>query len=175
MPSRRPQTSAWSGLWLGVFALVLTVGVAGCASSRSTEDVPNDREKVLGTWEYRTDGIRALQRGTLRITTRDGTLVGQLQDSWRGRIDAQVTLRGGTIQLEIDRLRLVGELRADRFTASARRPIWDVTGGFSQRSSTGILVAQRVRRATLWNSSPDLGCPSLLREASYACSPLRLW
>lgn len=171
MRPRRPLTSAWSGRGFVLLALTLTVGFAGCASSRSAEDVITDRERVLGTWEYRTDGIRALQRGTLRITTRDGILVGRLQDSWRGRLDAQITLRGGTIQLEIDRLRLVGELRADRFTASARRPVWDVSGGVSRRRSTGFLVAQRVRRGTIWTSPTDLSCPSLLREVSYACSP----
>jgi hypothetical protein len=143
----------------------------GCTSSRTAEEIAADRARVLGTWTYRTDNISALQRGTLRISVHDGKLVGRIQDTWRGALDARVYLRGAHLELQLDRVQITGDLVDDRFKGLVHQPIWEGVRGDPWRGSTGYFVARRVRRESTADEHRDFGCPSLLRESSYACSP----
>jgi len=70
--------------WIAA-ALVLALGLSAC-SSRTAEEIADDRAQVLGTWRYETDGIGDLQRGTLQIHVHDGELVGRFRDRWRGQV-----------------------------------------------------------------------------------------
>lgn len=156
--------------WIAA-ALVLALALTAC-SSRTAEEIADDRAQVLGTWEYQTDGIRSLQRGTLQITERDGKLVGQIQDSWRGRIEARVDVRGPYMALDFDRLRITGQLERGRFAGSVRNELWDVSHSRTHGGSDGYFVARRVHSKSTMDEVTDFGCASLLHESSYACSAL---
>lgn len=155
--------------WIAA-ALVLAVGLSAC-TSRTAEEIAEDRARVLGSWEYQTDGIAALQRGTLQISAHKDTLVGRIQDTWRGTLEARVSLRGAHMELQLDRVRITGDLEGNRFTGSVQKPVWDTARGDPWRGSTGYFVARRVRSESATGARNNLGCPSLLREVSYACSP----
>lgn len=164
-----PSSSTWIR---GIFLLGLfLVGVAGCTSPRTVQEVARDRADVLGTWEYRTENISALQHGTLQIMVQDGRLTGRFQDSWRGSLNARVNVHGSQMELTLDRIRISGRLEQRRFTASVRREFWDASTAGSRRSR-GYFVARRVRSSSMFEDTRPLGCPSLLREVSYTCSPL---
>lgn len=155
-----------------VLLIILVTSVcAGCTSSRSVEEIASDRASVLGTWEYQTENIQRLHRGTLHIEVQNGRLKGRLQDRWRGRVEADIHLHGSTMELELDRIRISGRLRNDRFIASVRSSLGNVTT--TRRAGTGVFLAKRVRRSTDAGNADDLGCPSLLYEGSYACSPFQ--
>jgi hypothetical protein len=160
----------WSAASLLLIAGLL-LSALGC-SSRSAEEIVSDRARVLGTWEYRTDGIGSLQHGTLRITMQEGRLVGRLQDSWRGQVEARVLLRGPRMELDLRRIRIRGRLDVNEFRGTVRRPFWDASRTNARRQQTGSFVARRVRRGSLVDDLTELGCASLLRESSYRCSPL---
>jgi hypothetical protein len=149
--------------------LLLGVGLSGCASSRTAEQVAQNRAAVLGTWEYRTDNISALQRGTFQVMVKDGRLKGRFRDSWRGDLEAQVNIHGSHMELALDRIRITGRLEQNRFTAAVEPEIWDVSISGNRRS-TGYFVARRVRSYSVFDDIGDFGCPSLLRESSYECS-----
>lgn len=152
--------------------LVLAAGVLGCAP-RSAEEVAADRARALGTWEYQTDGIGVLQRGTMRITVDDGHLVGRFQDSWRGEVQARVMLQGPRMELDLDRVRITGRIERGRFRGTVHTPIWDVSQPRAQQSrSAGAFLARRVHSESLLQELTEFGCSSLLRESSYTCSPL---
>lgn len=169
-PNFRMWGTARSGFLL--FMILLGVGLGGCASSRTGDQV-DDRLQALGTWEYWTTGIGSLQRGTLQIVPRDGDLVARFQDQWRGSFDAEVRLRGSRMVIVLDRLRITGKLMHDRFRGTARSPEWDVTRASARREASGTFRARRVRSQGGHVGGESYGCPSLLRESSYACSPLR--
>lgn len=147
------------------------MGMSGCAS-RTAEEIADERAQVLGTWEYNADGIHALQRGTLTITVRDGKLVGQIRDRWRGKINADVNLQGRHMELSLQDIRITGQIERGRFTGSVRQPTWDVSRSRVRRQSDGYFVARRVRSESVMGEATDYGCASLLRESSFRCSPL---
>lgn len=156
----------------GVMIVVTLTAFFGC-SPRSADEIVAERERVVGTWEYKTDGIRSLQRGSLRITVQDGELVGRLQDSWRGTVHARIRLQGNRMSLDLDRLRIAGTLEDGYFRGSVRSSAWDMSRSTDRPSqSTGYFVARRVRSTSVLNNLRDLGCASLLRESSYRCSAL---
>lgn len=150
--------------------LLLGLGLTGCVSSRTAEQVARNRAAVLGTWEYRTDNISALHHGTFQVTVQDGRLKGQFRDSWRGTLDAQINVHGSRMELMLDRVRITGRLEQNRFKAAVRRDLWDVSMSGNRRS-TGYFVARRVRRESTMDEINEFGCASLLREVSYSCSP----
>lgn len=151
--------------------ILVAEALAGCVSSRSVEELASDRAAVLGTWEYRTEGIRSLHRGTLYIAVQDGRLTGRLQDRWRGRVEAQVQLHGSTMELDLDRIRISGRLQDNRFVASVRSSMGAVTT--NRRSASGLFIAERVHRSTASSENVDVGCSSLLYEGSYVCTPFQ--
>ncbi len=144
----------------------------GCSTTRAPEEIAAEHAKVTGVWKYRTNGTRALQRGTLRITVEEGRLKGRFLDSWRGRMDALVQIHGSRMELQLDRVRISGRLRENRFEGVVQRNEWDVTPQGPHRSSPGRFLARRVQTGSMEHSE-EFGCPSLLRESSYACSPFR--
>ena len=156
----------------GPLVLFTLLIIFGC-SSRSAEEIVAERERVVGTWKYKTEGIGYLQRGSLHITVQDGQLVGQLQDSWRGSVQARIDLRGNRMVLNVNQLRIAGQLEHGHFRGTVRPDVWDVSQSADRRSrSTGYFIARRVRTTSVLSNLKDLGCPSLLRESSYACSAL---
>lgn len=157
---------------VGIVLLVLAgLVVTGCASSRSAQERADDRSKVLGTWEYRTNGTSALQRGTLQISVEDGRLVGTLQDSWRGTVEARVNLHGSRMELDLNRIRISGRIRQGRFKATIRREFESVSVRPRRERRGAYFLAQRVRSSAGTDTRTQFGCPSLLREQSYECSP----
>ena len=160
--------------WCQVVIVVATLSVLLGCSPRSAEEIVSDRERVVGTWKYKTDGIPFLQRGSLYIAVQDGELVGRLQDSWRGSVKARIDVRGNRMELDIDRGRIRGQLERGRFRGTVRPQQWDVSRSTDRRSqSTGYFLAWRIRSSSILDNLKDLGCPSLLRESSYACSALQ--
>lgn len=159
---------------IGIVFLVLAgLVVTGCASSRSAQERADDRSKVVGTWEYRTSGTSALQRGTLQISVEDGRLVGELQDSWRGTVEARVNLRGSRMELDLNRIRISGRIRQGRFKATIRREFENVSVRPRRERRGGYFLAQRVRSSAGTDTRARYGCRSLLREQSYQCSPFQ--
>jgi len=152
--------------------LLVGVGLWGCTSSRTPTEIADDRAAVLGTWRYRADGFRLLDRGTLQIRVRDGHLIGEFRDRWRGTIRARVMLDGAHMAFTLDRTRISGRIRGGRFEGAIRRSFWDASERGNDRSAPGYFVAQRIRSAEAGNAPPDYGCASFLRESSYTCSPL---
>ena len=152
--------------------LFAAAGLSGCTSSRSPTEIANDRADVLGTWKYRANGSRLLDRGTLQIQVRDGHLTGEFRDRWRGTVRARVMLDGPHMAFTLDRARISGRIRSGRFEGAIRRSFWDASERGNERSSAGSFVAQRIRRAKAGGASPDFGCASFLHESSYTCSPL---
>lgn len=157
-----------------VFVVLAGLVVTGCASSRSAQERADDRSKVLGTWEYRTNGTSALQRGTLQISVEDGRLVGTLQDSWRGTVEARVNLYGSRMELDLDRIRISGRIRQGRFEATIRREFENMSVRPRRERRGGYFLAQRVRSSAGTNTRTQYGCPPLLREQSYECSPFEI-
>ncbi len=157
--------------WILAISLVLFWGLAGCASSRTAEEIAADRAQVLGTWKYETNGISTLQQGTLQIQMTDGQLVGRFNDRWRGQIDAHISLHGSHMEMNLNRFRITGEIEDGRFTGSVYRPTWDVSRAQARSRSSGSFIARRVRSGSISDAPANFGCASLLREGSYACSP----
>lgn len=169
-PNFRRWGTARSGLLLCM--LLLGVGLGGCASSRTGDQV-DDRMQALGTWEYWTTGIGMLQRGTFQIVSQDGNLVARFRDQWRGPFEAEVRLRGDRMVLILDHLRITGQLRHNQFRGTARTPEWDLSRESARDGSPGTFQARRVHPQQDTGGRDRYGCPSLLRETSYACSPLQ--
>ena len=159
--------------WRSALFCFLAVLLLGC-SSRTAEEVAEERAHVLGTWEYRTQGMSALHRGTFRIVEEDGHLTARLRDNWRGEVQVQVSLQGRQMELTLNRLRIAGRLDDNRFVGYVQTPYWDASRSRLRRQKyPGRLVAQRIRRGSGGPDRTEYGCPSLLRESSYTCSPLR--
>ncbi len=163
-----------------VFVTVLAVGlfcIAGgllcaCSSQRAPEETANDRATVLGVWKYRAHGTDALDRGTLQIHVRDGRLRGRIQDRWRGTEEADVLVENGYMDIRLNQVRISGRISGERFEATIRSEFWDLSESGNRRSGTGSFVARRIRKGSTDDDDTDFGCPSLLREQSYACSSL---
>ena len=157
-----------------LFPLLLfaAAGLWGCSSSRSPTEIADDRAAVVGTWTYRANGSRLLDRGTLQIQVRDGHLTGEFRDRWRGTVRARVMLDGAHMAFTLDRARISGRIRGDRFEGAIRRSFWDVSESGNEQSSPAYFVAQRIRRAKAGDAPTDFGCDSFLHESSYTCSPL---
>jgi hypothetical protein len=164
---------------VGSYGLGILIGmlvgslVVGCTSSRSAEEVASDRANVLGVWKYRTDGVSMLQHGTLQIRVQDGRLTGRFNDQWRGTVEANVLLDGSHMEFNLNQVRISGRIQQDRFEGAIRRSFWDVSESGNERARPGYIVARRVRAQSVVTEMVDVGCPSLLHEASYRCSPLQ--
>ena len=160
--------------WLHVGLIIATLPVLLGCSPRSAEEIVSERERVVGTWKYQTDGIPFLQRGSLNITVQDGKLEGHLQDSWRGSVQARIDVQGTRMVLDLDRGRISGQLERDHFRGTIRPQRWNVSRSADRHSqSAGYFVARRIRSTSILDNLKDLGCPSLLRESSYACTALQ--
>jgi hypothetical protein len=170
----RPMSWTWSapGSGLLLCLVLLGVGLGGCASSRTGAEL-NERMRALGTWEYWTTGIGTLQRGTLQIATRDGDLVARFRDQWRGPFEADVRLQGTRMVIVLDRVRITGQIMHGQFRGTARTPEWDLTRASARREAPGTFQARRVHSPQNDGERDRYGCPSLLRETSYACSPFQ--
>lgn len=143
-----------------------------CASSQTTSEV-DERMRALGTWEYQATGVRSLRRGRLKILSRDGDLVGQFQDQMGGKFEANVQVQGARMEIRVDQLRITGRIRNNQYAGTIERSDWDVTRQNPRRQSQARFEARRIRQHGESGADDDYGCPSLLREESYACSPLR--
>jgi len=150
--------------------------VSGCASPRSAEEVQASQSAALGTWEYRVTGFSGLNRGTLRIQRQNGRLVARFRDERRERLDARVTIRDNWMELRLDRVLISGRLQNNRYRATVEIPVWDVstTQAFRRSASRGrgSMVASLTQAGGYRTNTSDYGCAPLLRESSYACSPL---
>lgn len=164
----RPPGAQWL---LGFLLLSLCLG--GCAPTRTAQEV-NERTRAIGTWTYRTQGIDGLQRGTMQIVARDGEVIGRFRDQWRGQFEAEIHLHGTRMVIDIDQLRIAGQIVDGQFTGRARAPTWDVTSRSRRRQSPGRFLARRIRQRDGTGGDDQFGCPSLLRETSYACSPFQV-
>lgn len=155
-------------------AVVLALAISLClgCTSRSAEEIAAQRTRVLGTWEYQTNGIRALERGTLYVSERDGELVARIQDRWRGQIEGDINLRAPRMELDLDHLRIRGRLEQGRFVGSVQTQTWSVSQSRGQRQRRGQFVARRVSSKSPTDAADRFGCSPLLWESSYACSPL---
>ncbi|MFB6246967.1 MAG: hypothetical protein ABEL97_00175 [Salinibacter sp.] len=156
-----------------VSLVLLGFTITACASSRTAQERADDRSKVVGVWEYRTNGTNVLQRGTLRISVEDGRLVGQIRDTWQGTVEARVSLHGSRMEIDLRRLRISGRVRRGRFKASIRREFETLTVRPRRQRRQGYFVAQRVRSTADTDNRTRYGCRSLLREHSYKCSPFQ--
>jgi len=148
--------------------------MTGCTSTQGTADRGNSNE-ILGTWEYRAmAGSDVLDEGVIRITMVHGRLQGTLRDARIGTVPVDVTYRGSRLRLDLDEIRIYGNVKDDRYTAYYERPMWDVTtsqnfrGSSSQRIN-GSLAARRVRSTGYQAPNIDLGCDPLTVEAADAC------
>jgi hypothetical protein len=170
-----------------LLTVVLVAGIAttitGCASTGSTT---TDRSDVLGVWEYRTNGTPYLGRGRFQIVlTKDGRLDGRLRDSRLGTVNLDdVRLRNGQMHLRIEvqraysaqtsTLQISGRVEDDRYTATFRRPMFDVTTSQHTRrtassTSGGSILARRVRTSSVHDMPVPLGCTDVLVEHNYHC------
>lgn len=162
-----------SAILSGTVLLCVVGGLlVACTSSRSPEEIASDRAAVLGLWEYRASGTSVLQRGTLQIHVQDGRLKGHIQDQWRGPAEANVIVDNGHMDLTLNQVRISGRVHRGRFEAAVRDEFWDVSERGNRHSGSGSFVAERIRKGSTSDDETDFGCPSLLREQSYACSPL---
>lgn len=150
---------------------VLGASLGGCASSRPGDEL-DERVQALGTWEYRTDGIGVLQSGTLQISSRDGDLVARFRDQWRGHFEAQIRVQGTRMVIALEQFRIEGRITDGRFTGVVRDSEWDVSRGSARREPAGTFRAHRIGSQQGAGERDRYGCASLLRETSYACSPL---
>ena len=155
----RHALSLTSGVLLPLL-LVVAAELWECSSSDSPTEIADDRAAVGGTWTYRTNGSRLLDRGTLQIQMHDGHLTGEFRDRWRGTIRVRVMLDGTHMAFTLNRTRISGRIRSGRFQRG------------NERSSSGYFVAQRIRCAKAGDAPTNFGCDSFLRESSYTCSAL---
>jgi len=169
-----------------LLAVVLVAGIAtttGCASTGSTT---TDRSDVLGVWEYRTNGTPYLDRGRFQIVlTKNGRLDGRLRDSRLGTVNLDdVRLQNGQMHLRIEvqraysaqtsTLQISGRVEDDRYTATFRRPMFDVTTSqntsrTASSTSGGSILARRVRASSVHDMPVPLGCTGVLIEHNYHC------
>lgn len=152
-----------------LFALCAGV-LGGCASSQSAQEKAAARAAVVGTWEYRVEGIAPLDQGVFRITTKDGRLRGIVQDRRLGRLRARVDVSDSRLELMFDDLRISGYIEDDEFTGYLRRRQWDVSTRrrYRRRSRfrSASLFARRVQSGTAADTPSILECRSILREAN---------
>jgi hypothetical protein len=137
-------------------------------------------------WEYRTNGTPYLDRGRFQIVlTRNGRLDGRLRDSRLGTVELDdVRLQNGHMHLRIEvqsaysaqtsTLQISGRVEDDRYTATFRRPIFDVTTSqntsrTASSTSGGSILARRVRTSTVHDMPVPLGCTGILVEHNYHC------
>jgi hypothetical protein len=149
--------------------LVLCAGLlVGCASSQSAEEKAAARAAVIGTWEYRVDGMAPLDQGVFQITTRNGRLRGIVQDRRLGRLRARVDVGNSRLELAFDDLRISGFIEDDKFTGYLRRRQWDVStrSRYRRRSRfrSASLFARRVESGVSADKPSALECEPLLRE-----------
>lgn len=149
--------------------LVLCSGlVIGCASSQSAQEKAAAQAAVIGTWEYRVDGVAPLDQGVFQIARKNGRLQGIVQDRRRGRLRARVDVGDSRLELSIDDFRISGFIEDDQFTGFLRRRQWDVStrSRYRRRSRfrSASLFARRVQSAVTAEKPSALECRPLLRE-----------
>lgn len=163
-------------------ALAMVLGgvvLGGCASSQSSVEESLQPSDVAGTWRYRTTGSPALSSGVIRIQHKDGDLRATLRDARRGQFRTrQVSLRGSWLEMRLDQVLVSGRLQERRYRASVEIITWDVTTSSelarrSTYSRRGTMEAYQVRSSPQFGGAATYGCTPLLRESSFACSPLR--
>lgn len=154
-----------------LIVLYCTLALAACRTSEPTAQEMETWTRILGTWEYRSQGIQRLDRGTIHIFVRDGRLVGRIQDAWSGDREATVRLYGSTMTLDMTYYRIKGSVRNGRFVATLDRSPWTVSRPTRQQRTTGTFVARRIRSGGTGLPSRH-GCEPLLREHSYICPSL---
>lgn len=163
--------------WTAAFLLVL-VGTLGCASTSPSADQRDEQAQFLGTWQYRTVRAPGLDEGTFRIAREGDRLIAIVRDARRGRLRARVHIWEDRMALRLNGIRVAGRLEDGRYEATVEVSTWDVRRAPSRSPSArrderlrGSLVARRTD-APPSTSGPGYGCRPLLRETSYACSPL---
>jgi len=168
-----------------LLAVVLVAGIAATTGCASTGSTTTDRSDVLGVWEYRTNGTPYLDRGRFQIVlTQNGRLDGRLRDSRLGTVNLDdVRLQNGQMHLRIEvqraysaqtsTLQISGRVEDDRYTATFRRPMFDVTTSQNtsrmRSTSGGSILARRVRTSTVHDMPVPLGCTDVLVEHNYHC------
>jgi len=152
--------------------VVLGTSLFGCTSSEPSREV-SERMRALGTWAYQATGVNSIRQGRLKIKSRDGDLIGQFHDRVRGKVLGDVRVRGAYMEIRIDQLRITGRILNNQYSGTVKQSDWDVTRQNPRRQSQARFEARRIRRQGESDTDDDFGCPALLREASYACSPLR--
>jgi len=164
-----------------VFAVLLAsvaglLVLTGCGSSRPASDLGPQASRALGTWEYRVNGFPVLDRGTIRLKRENGRLVAILRDRRQGRLRARASIQKTWMELRLDRIYISGRLHEGEYRARVSFSTWDVSSSQSFRRSSlqarGSLIAAQTQASTVSVSTRSFGCPPLLREGSYACSPL---
>jgi len=154
----------------------LLLCLTGCRSSGSTSELTPAESQILGTWEYSVTGARILDRGTMQIQRDRGRLIAVLRDRHRGRFRARVSARKNWMEIRLDDLHISGRLHNGRYRATVAPSEWDASfSGSARRSfrrSRASLVATQTQTLTRHDSTVRFGCEPLLRESSYACSPL---
>ncbi len=152
-----------------LFALCAGV-LGGCASSQSAKEKAAARASVIGTWEYRVEGIAPLDQGVFQITKKNGRLRGIVRDRRLGRLRARVDVNASRLELALDGLRISGYIEDDEFTGYLRRQQWDVSTRSQyrrrSRSRSVSLFARRIQGGTAADTPSILECRSLLREAN---------
>lgn len=163
--------------------LLAAAGLSGCNSSRSPTEIANDRADVLGTWKYRANGSRLLDRGTLQIHVRDGHLTGKFRDRWHGTVRARVMLDGPHMAFTLDRARISGRIRSGRFEGAIRRSFWNVSEGDNEgrppaTSSPSASIGRRPRTLLRTLAAPpscaNRPIPALPCWANRAVPPVRV-
>ena len=163
--------------WAVPFCVIgLLAFVVGCAGSGPAGPTARETSAVVGQWTYQTRGTPLLGDGELRIEVRDERLRAVLYDDRRGRLVARVRVDEERVELEVEKIEIAGRVEQGRFTGVVRRPMWDVSTQQATRygapSAAGTLVARRLGTPAVLSAPTDYGCTPLLRETSYACSPL---
>lgn len=154
-----------------LIVLCCTLTLGACRTSEPTAQEMETWTRVLGTWEYRSQGIQRLDRGTIHIFVHDGRLVGRIQDAWSGDREATVTLYGSTMTLNLTHYRIRGSVRNGRFIANLDQSKWAVSRPTRQQRAAGTFVAQRIQSGGTGLPSRH-GCEPLLREHTYICRSL---
>lgn len=158
-------------LLLSLVSMLLLLPLIGCTSTKSIDPVGMEEAAVLGTWAYTAKGISGLDKGTFHVTVREDRLAVHFRDRWRGPVTGWITVHGSRVDIRLNHDRISGRLKDDRLTGSVRSDPWDVSTS-RRRKRTGSFVARRIENPMGSDESRDFGCEPLLRESSYACSPL---
>lgn len=164
------MTSTIEGVPYSVLVSVLILACIGCSGANTVEKTVQEQEAVLGTWRYQAQGLSRLREGTFQVQLQENRFVVELRDRWHGWRMGRMNVHGSHLEIHFDQLHISGRLEGNEFTGSVRGASWDVSRSHPDTRS-GRFVARRVQGVTDEDGEATLGCPSLLWESSYACSP----